>query len=314
MAYELRYSSPEKLSKYVKINKELQKNLEHNCKNETTMVKYQQTIDRFSKWVYETQGTYRVAPEQYKFLAQEYLNSMVLDKSPHTLHTYKQHLALSLNINGKLLQTPKRGAPEKGRDTGKRTEINSKIYDIATKIGIRKAEYGALKGRDFVEKDGHLYVIVEKGKGGKEQYQLIKDEYKSEVLALKNGIKDDQYILDKDEKKSLDHAGTHDARRAYAREMYEYFRTMPETEKAYWREEMHQRFLQNPKKAEKDAWGLYQKKLENSPILTVRGVNKERCLADGKSPNFDREAVMMVSVFCLSHYREQVTIENYLVY
>lgn len=297
---------------YNKIDNYLKHNIKSNLKNIKTAQKYLQTIDRFGKWVQENCNTKRVPEKDYVKLAQAYLDSMS-DKSSHTLHTYKQHLAKAMDISGKDLKTPKRGIPVKGRDVGVRTDANARIYDVADKIGIRKAEYVNLKGKDIVERSGHLYVHVAKGKGGKEHYQLIKDEYKNDVLALKQGLKDNDFIFTKLERTSLDHAGTHDARRQYARDMYKYFLNMPENEKDFWRKELEKRFLENPRKAERNTFGKYLKRLEKTPTYAVKGANKDKMIADGREPIFDREAVMMVSVFCLAHYREQVTVNNYLV-
>ena len=39
--------------------------------------------------------------------------------------------------------------------------------------GLRRAELKDLKGENLQVKDGKMYIVVEQGKGGKEQWQRI---------------------------------------------------------------------------------------------------------------------------------------------
>ena len=206
-----------------------------------------------------------------------------------------------------------RTAPTKGRGGVTWDGNGTRLHEISRKIGIRSNEYADLRKDDLIRHDGHLYVIVRQGKGGKYQEQLIKPEYEKTVISFFNDVRGkDGYILTKEERDHARKDNTHAGRREYAREMYEYFLNLPEREKDYYRKEMERRFKENPRKAENEAWKTYQDQLKSHPVIATRDETRRALIDQGKSPFLDREAMMMTSVFCLAHYRTNVAINNYV--
>ena len=300
------------MARFNKLSYYVSKNLDHVHSSDARK-HYEILCRQFDGWVYEQYGTHRINPAEFTALGQRYLDYRAsIGKAADTVYADRVALTMGLGVPASDFHIAKRGAPTKGRDVGHRTATNARVYDIAPKVGIRLDEYGQLRGNSFRERDGHLFVHVPKGKGGKEQWQLINDKYKDEVRELFNG-NPKEFVFTKAEIRGAARAGTHDARRQNAREMYEYFRTCPESEKEYWRAEVRQRFAMNPKKVERESYEKYVSRLSTTPTIWVRGTNRERCEERGIEPCFDREAVMMTSVLCLSHYREDVTVTNYLI-
>lgn len=277
---------------------------------------YKDIADRFSKWAEKEMGTKRIDPALYHDLAQQYIDTRISrGLSADTIHTDVAALSKAMGVKMNTFSYPMRSAPTKGR--GGETHSNEKIARLEAvkdKIGIRMSEYRDLKEHDLLERDGRLYVIVEQGKGGKYQEQFIRPEYEKDVREFFKDVRGkDGYILSKEERDAAKDAATHAGRREYAREMYEYFRTLPEREKEYFRHELEERFKENPIKAERNSYKTYIERLDRSPIYYTRGSNRDRLLEQGRDTCFDREALMMTSVFCLAHYREDVTVKNYLI-
>ena len=53
--------------------------------------------------------------------------------------------------------------------------------------------------------------------------------------------------------------------------------------------------------------------IQKNPIRRCRGDNARELERQGREPAFDREAVLFTSIMTLSHYREDVTVTNYLI-
>lgn len=301
--------------RYNKISATLTNYINKNCTATTqSKMQYLEKVRLFSKWVYTTEGTERVAPERTHDLIQQYIYERTYQgKSAQTVNKDLASLCAGTGEKKTDYQHPKRNeAPTKGRSgPGIRTESGARIYDIAPAIGIREDEYRQLKGNGIKEKDGFVYVYVPKGKGGKEQWQLVSPDRANDVRGLFCGKGKDEYIFSKKEIHGIDHSNLHAFRREHAREMYEWYLERTPEEKNYWMREMKSRFMENPQK--RSSWSKVEYRIKNSPNIVTRGHNKSALISQGRDITFDREAVMFVSVFCLSHYREDVTVTNYLV-
>lgn len=291
--------------------------------NPKTREQYQRSCDKFTEFVQETYGRERIKPSLYPKAVQRYIDHLQeLGKSPDTVHTYAVGVTQGLNLSYKDFEHENRTRPQKGRE--KAFETSGKLSDIGRAIGIRQKEYGKLKGEHLVEKDGHLFVVVTKGKGGKYQEQMILPQHENAVRELFKDKKPGEYIYTKDELKSFRHAHEHAARRELAREAYDYYKQLPRAEKDKLLEICHQRFLHKydrkyPNAPEKSLargerlWRQEMALIKRSPVRECRGTNKEALKSQGRETSFDREAVLLVSVLNLSHYREDVTVDNYLI-
>lgn len=292
-------------------------------KNNNTCEQYERHAMKFVEWVKDAYGTERFASSEHIRLAQEYADYLDYAKGllPDSIHTYMSGVTQSLGLSLKDLDLPKRGRPSKGRNHND----SSNCWEVASYIGIRKAEYQRLKGGDLVERDGRLWVTVEKGKGGKRQSQLILQQHEQSVMDFFKGKEPGEYLLSKDDADRLKDAQTHAARRALAREAYDYYANhATRSEKDALLEECHERFRHkydrkykdHPKKGYRlgeEMWIKEMNLIKNKPKRYCRGNNRRALEAQGRPIYFDREAVLLVSVLHLAHYREDVTVDNYLI-
>ena len=313
-------------TKKAKISEWMIHRLKSRGLREGTFRQYKAAVLCFEQWIYDQLQTYRVEPGRYHDLIQQYVKE--LDEQGRSAATIHTHLAALCRATGEPMSNyehPRRGMPVRGRgDGGKRTSVNFRIYDIAPLIGIRQAEYGRLRGRDLIRRDGSLYVVVERGKGGKYHEQLILPEHEVAVKAVFGGVGRDDYAFTKEEAKGTEKANLHAFRRDHARAVYAWYCNLPEEEKAIWRERMRERYRgkfrkiikENPVKGEsrfRAAWEKELRLIREKPRRYCRGEYAESLREQGRDIWFSREAVLFVSLFSLAHFRESVTVNNYLV-
>lgn len=270
---------------------------------------YSTRIEVYSKWAKEN-GLKTANLNQIKASIPKYIEERRKQGlSEATLHTDLACLCKATGASMSDFTTIKRGQPTKGRsDDARRVRSaeNKRVLDFATKVGIRKMEYSHLKRSDFVMKDGRAYVVVRKGKGGKRQEQLILPEDVEFVKSYFDGS--ENYVFSKEEIKACTHANLHEIRRERAQMLYERWRV--ELKDPQKREEMmrllEERFNENPKKM-----GKFNRAKMNTPYKTRGEVRKE--LYEASRPlEYDRLALLSVSVLALAHYREDVAVKHYM--
>ena len=149
-------------------------------------------------------------------------------------------------------------------------------------------------------------MIVRKGKGGKRQEQLILPEDVEFVKSYFDGS--ENYVFSKEEIKACTHSNLHEIRRERAQMLYERWRV--ELKDPQKREEMmrilEDRFNENPLKM-----GKFNRSKMNTPYKTRGEVRKE--LYEANRPlEYDRLALLSVSVLALAHYREDVCVKHYM--
>lgn len=122
-----------------------------------------------------------------------------------------------------------------------------------------------------------------------------------------------------DDKEIGSHINYHEIRREVARKSYDYYRDRTQNDPDYTRGlkvELVKRYMEmHPKKPTrkqaikwvKDMIGLS----EGQYIL--RGGNKQKAIESGKPVVYDRLSLLAVSVFHLSHWRLDVTVNNYML-
>ena len=241
--------------------------------------------------------------------------------SPATIHTYLAAPCKALNIPMQEIHKPIRyaSAITKGRtnyknEQGRKEELNPKyerFCNFQRITGIRREELENLKKNDFREDKNGFYVIVV-GKGGKYQEQKI--ERPEDIAYIKQAIKEakNDYIFSKEECNNK--INLHKMRAENAYKMYCYYKKRIETEKGY---------AEKLKKELLDRWDKFHdfdiagrnkfiKEMRNTPYITRASV-REVAEANGKPVEYNRLAVMAVSVLQLSHWRANVTISNYLI-
>lgn len=254
----------------------------------------------------------------------EYINTLINNgMSACTIHTYAAAISATLKIPLNSIQKPRRVIAEftRGRKEIKYPHSSQdldnpqykRLVEFAKRTGIRREEYANLKGCDWVyDESGNRCIFVRSGKLGKPQKQLVREEdipYFEEFFAE---VPDDEYVFSKAEMNN--HLNLHKFRSDNAKR---------------WYSELEQKLIDDPSYADVMIQQI-KKRIENSinpktgkprkfdeqsvvGHYYLRGTLRSRQIEAGKPIRFNRLITKYISVFCLSHYRENVCIQNYLL-
>lgn len=297
----------------VQIDKYMTQNVARGKQYTTTKDVYKAECQRFAHHL-QVKGCGRnMSPDRLLGHAKEYVAWMGREGySSHSIHTTISALAKGLNVKMADIGAVQRKISSKGRgeSAGYRGSNNEDICRFAAAVGIRRQEYANLRGGDFWEKDGRAFVIVRKGKGGKYQEQLIRPDKVDEVRDFFRGAGKDEKLFPHAEQQ-LAHANVHALRRDNAQEMYRRYSSMSREERAPLMEIVRERFRANPVKEERQSWHKIERQLTR-PVYVRNPELREQLQQNGFKLPLDREALLMVSVLHLSHYRVDVCYTNYL--
>lgn len=243
---------------------------------------------------------------------------------PATIHRYLSAPCKALNVNMKEVEKPHRTADmiARGRDTdfniqGQRKIIQERfkrLISFQKVVGLRRAELAKLRGRDLrTDESGYLCVYVCNGKGGKDQMQRILPSDVALVKKIFSEVKSDQKVFTSKEMNNK--INLHGLRAEQARRAYSYYTEKLEREPNYkyvCRKELALRY-KTMHTADRVTNQRFLKDIMNDTPYVLRGKNREKAIAQEKPITYNRLAMMMVSVFHLSHWRLDVTSVNYLV-
>lgn len=306
--------------------------------NNKTESSYKKHLKNFARWA-KSQGYRR--PEQItRDVIQEYeqyLEGSPKQYSPATIHTYLTPVCAAADVNMAEIRKPKRtaGSIVRGRRKnldgqevsrnrqGDRQERNPKyarLVELQRAIGIRRSELARLKGSDLVQRGHSLYVHVRKGKGGKEQMQYVLPQDEQIVRKIFDGVAQDQKVFDKAEMSNT--INLHGLRAAHGQDCYEHYMRMitsrqgiadslRQTLQRRW-EKGHERLQESDPKAWERQKNRFLADCDNRPYR-LRGENLAKAQALGLPEEYNRLALMCVSVFHLSHWRLDVTVTNYII-
>lgn len=192
----------------------------------------------------------------------------------------------------------------------------ARVVKLQRSIGLRRSELARLTGKDLCkDESGYWAVHVVRGKGGKEQWQRILPENVEQVRQVFADLESGQKVFSSKEMNNK--IDLHRMRRECAQKAYEYYLHRIRAEPEYAKQakiELIKRYIccnKNVTKEKAIQW-LFQNIRQGQPYL-VRGDNREKALAQNKPVQYDRLALLMVSVFHLSHWRLDVTITNYII-
>lgn len=292
-----------------RIDRYMIRNIKHSDTYSTTKQTYCQQVTQLFKYLRGTGKKTAMREDQMVDACRGYIDDLKKNgKSSHSIHTAISAFAKGLGVEMKDIGYVERTTSKKGRDSvGRRSIHNERICNFASMVGIRRAEYADLTGKDLIEKNGDTFVVVRKGKGGKYQEQLIAAKNVDAVKSYFQGKKQDEKIFTKKELRGLDHANVHALRRQNAQNMYRCYAAMNPEERAATIDKIRQRFNENPKK-----YGKLDERALDRPYY----VRKRDVIAGLKKNGFDRKldrfALMAVAVFHLAHYRVDVVVQNYL--
>lgn len=249
-----------------------------------------------------------------------------LEASGYSAATIHRRLAApckAMEISMSEIEKPKRTSGkitrsrnEKANRQGKR-EIESEKYNrlvtFQKAVGIRRAELARLTATDLTEDEsGYLCVYVAKGKGGKRQLQRILPEDEKSVIEIFRGVNPDQKLFSTDEMNNK--IDLHGIRRAQAQRAYKYYCDRLKNEPGYkyqCRKELAARYKEFHDAGASNKRFLHD--IMNEKTYKLRGENRQKAIEQGKETEYNRLALMMVSVFHLSHWRLDVTVTNYLI-
>ena len=275
---------------------------------------YRQQIQQFLKYREKQGFAKNVRIEKAVEQARGYIEHLrQCGRSENSINTTISALAKGLNVEQGMIGHADRSAlSTRGREKeGYRNATNERICHFAEMVGIRASEYEKLSGRHLLERDGRLWVIVERGKGGKYQEQLISREHEQEVRTYFAGKDADERLFSREEINSSKHCNLHGLRRENAQRAYkEYVREFQNPEaRERAKDALEAMFKRNPAKA-----GRFKREMMERPYIVRKAELREELRENGISEDgrLDRLAVMATAVFNLSHYREGVVVLNYL--
>jgi integrase len=202
---------------------------------------------------------------------------------------------------------------------------NALVVAFQLRVGVRRSELEHLEGKDYCnDESGRPCVVVRKGKGGKRQYQVIAPEDVPLVQSYFANCAPDQRlfpVVDSD----LDIQGM---RIEHARAEYDRVAELlkDESNRAKARELLWARFHHSEYGCK--AWRIAKEKGNRKKmrrcderfaqhmkdgIYRLRGQNKLDARKAGRPTEYDRLTLLYVSVFCLSHWRNDVTVKYYMI-
>lgn len=204
-------------------------------------------------------------------------------------------------------------------------EMNQDIVNFQTMVGGRRKALERLTGADLVQDEsGEWCVHFKKDKGGKEQLQRVAPENLSKVRKFFDAVEPDERLFPRIDK-NLDLHGirAEHARNEYAR--YAEICSTPEG-RAEMRRQLWRRF-ENPRYGNKNylislacgdtrhaqaARDAFYEEMRDGQY-ELRGANRDTAERRGRPVSYDRLALCCVSVFALSHWRNEVTVKSYMI-
>lgn len=293
-------------------------------RNDRTTRQYERITARFATWLSD-RGIKR--PSQLAAVygslhaaIQTWVDALVAQgKTPATVHTYAAAVCAAAGIPLDEIRKPKRSVDSiiRSRDVGKNPQgtnealngLYVRLLTFQAAAGIRRAELARLRGSDLVEDEsGRLCVKVRRGKGGKTQLQRILPDDVDTVRPFFDGS--EGFIFAPEEMNN--HIDLHAIRAAHARRCYRYYAGLDDQERQSLRDELKARYLAfhpDPGKI-----GRFLAEIDrDGGRYRLRGKSKALAEAQGLPVDYDRLAVMAVSVYHLSHWRLDVTINNYMI-
>lgn len=243
--------------------------------------------------------------------------------SPATIHRRLAAPCKATGINMNEIEKPKRTAGKiirsRNQDANRQGKIEAtearynRLICLQKAVGIRRAELSRLTGTDLTEDEsGYLCVNVSRGKGGKRQLQRLLPEDEKSVIEIFRGVNPDQKLFSSDEMNNK--IDLHGIRREQAQRAYKYYYDRLKNEPGYkyqCRKELAARYKEFHRPGDSNKRFLHD--IMNEKPYKLRGENRQKAIEQGKETECNRLALMMVSVFHLSHWRLDVTVTNYLI-
>lgn len=295
-----------------------------DIKNNNTLRNYKRGLRKFSNWCKENK--IRHFSEISLEVVQDYCNHLIDSHySNATIHNYLTPVCKAMEIDMKEINKPKRtsGSIVRGRRVdhnpdGARHMMDDRFQRLVKfqkAVGIRRSELSHLTGEDLIrDLDGHaVAVIVKRGKGGKRQEQMILPSNRAIVEDTFRGIALNERVFSSAE--MANKINLHGMRARHAQEAYEYYlaKATDPRQAPYLRELLLSRFEAENKKCSGAKRARFLHDINNPAPYRIRGDNWAKAQKLGLPREYNRLALMAVSVYMLSHWRLDVTITNYMI-
>ena len=253
--------------------------------------------------------------------------------SAATIHTYIAGVCCGLGVSmagitrsGTSLDKRKSlGHSARAEQALERPE-NVRIVQFQKMVGGRRAALQRLKGADFVQDEsGEWCVRFLRDKGGKNQLQRIAPDNVDKLRGFFSAVLPDRLIFPERIDRNLD---LHGLRAEHARAEYRRYAQICSTPEGRdkMRSQLWARFY-NPQygnkawlaaKAKGDAAGMRRAERAFADEMAdgryhLQRANRQVAKARGEPTGYDRLALCCVSVFALSHWRNEVTVKHYLL-
>lgn len=256
-----------------------------------------------------------------------------VDYSPSTIHTYIAGACCGLSISMAGIARTGTSA-DKRKSLGKSIRAekvlerpeNAEIVRFQKMVGGRRAALQRLKGGDLVQDEsGEWCVRFLRDKGGKDQLQRIAPKNLPAVQAYFKNKGPDELLFPRPIDKNLD---LHGLRAEHARAEYERYAAIcstlagRETMRAQlWARFKNQQFgckAWLTAKAKGDRAGMRRAERAFATEMAdgryyLQRANRATAKLRGRPTSYDRLALCCVSVFALSHWRNEVTVKHYML-
>ena len=297
--------------------------------NNNTIKAYKKNIEDFCDWSKKILGiTKSQVLDNPITVVQAYSDMLYRQYPATTAHKYLSPICKGLGIHLQDISKPKRTARLiKGRDDTKNLQgkkelkfnKSPRLVAFQEAVGIRRKELAKLRPVDVIQtSSGDVYVHVLRGKGGKEQYQYVLPADRDIVISIAaSSLLPDRIFTQSEMTNKID---LHSIRAVHAKDAYKYYADKIATDPRY-KVECIKKLVSyfeymNDKKDPKyvSHFARFKKDIVTGGYkYRIRGENARIAKEKGLPLTYNRVALMMVSVFHLSHWRNDVTIKNYMI-
>lgn len=284
-----------------------------------TRKQYLKNLKRFLKYCREIHNCKTF--NECKLHIQDYSNYLTEKQlSASTIHSYLAPVCIASGINMNKINKPIRHTSEYTRGRTHESVVKSRdlndvnwshLVEFQKRVGLRRAELKKLTGKDLVQDESENWCVYTVGKGGKKQMQRIKDDDVEFIKTYFENKNPDERIFKESE--FANDLNLHYLRAECAKQFYidtlEKLRTDSDFQdilikqiKARWNKYNLNKSGKPKRFDERRIQGYYY----------LRGKNRKTAKALSGSVKFNKLALLATSIFKLSHWRLDVTVNNYL--
>ena len=315
---------------------EMRMRVKEHCKNLSNHTKSNyihavKTFDAWRKTVGLSNKYVRENPRESVMQWVAYLNQSGMAQS--TQHTMCAGCCIGLGISsakicrhGNAMQKTKSLGNSQRAQVAREKESNQDIVRFQMMVGGRRAALGRLTGKDFgLDSSGNACVIFRRDKGGKDHYQVLAEGDVAAVKAYFDRCGPDERLFPQ-----IDHdLDLHGLRAEHSRQMYQYYHSglcSTPQRREQLRQQLWARYT-DPEIGCK-AWLIAKERNDKARMRKLeyrfkqqmadgtyylRGANRQAAIQRGRPVEYDRLALLAVSVFSLSHWRLDVVSKFYII-